>query len=79
MTTPYIDKTGALVVPNFADPKYQYWDESNPDRMTVAAILDEIGASDEVKAAYAQASPDADAEPAAVAVPDDETKRKGSG
>jgi hypothetical protein len=77
MNKPFIDQHGTLIVPNFADAKYQYWDESNPDRMTVAAILDEIGASDDVKAKYAEPVVEAEAEPAPV--DDAKPKRKGSG
>lgn len=77
MTKPFIDQHGALIVPNFADPKYQYWDESNPDRMSVGAILEEIGATDEVKAKYAEPVVEAELEP--VAAPEDKPKRKGSG
>lgn len=73
MQTPYIDKNGDLIVPNFADPKYQFWDESNPDRMTVAAILEGIGATDEVKAKYAEPAP---VEPAEVITADNKPKRE---
>lgn len=46
---PFINGRGVLVIPSEAHPKYRWW---TMDGQSILNTLDELGASDEVKARY---------------------------
>ena len=52
MNEPYINSNGDLIIPNGAEPKYQWWNETNPDRMSLEEILDFVGATEEHRRRY---------------------------
>lgn len=59
MEQPYINQNGDLIIPNQCDPKFQWWNGTVEDRMTLEQILDFVGADQPTRDRYlSPAKPD---------------------
>ena len=52
MNEPYLDQNGDLIIPNQCDQKFQWWNDTVKDHMTLEEVLNYVGADDEVRARY---------------------------
>ena len=52
MNEPYINQNGDLIIPNGAAERFQWWNESIEDRLSLSEILDHVNAPVETRARY---------------------------